>query len=776
MKHTYNPTRGVIAGLVARSCLTLLLLTGLAGCSDLVKPDLVNPEAGTSLGTGRLTIALTGTGTGERTLFPSAPESFSKYELAFTPKSGQKAMDPVMFTEGTSHSLTLPVGDWTITALAYIRIQDIAGITDGDYVAARGTKDVTVSTADMYETIDLRGGVDEEGKGVFSYDITLPEDLGSASLEMLDLEGKPVKWVDLKLTASGSFALDSGYYLLKISRAKGGDAEVRAEVVHIYTALTTEAVGPGYDFTGFSGITEVVLGFLSAQPANTAGSPYTVALRALDMETDLGKGSDPLGLLFEVLAGKYVNLDLSACVGGHIQSVAYDTANSRPNRDKIVSLTLPDTVTGIGEYAFRGCTSLASIDLPDSLITMGSGAFYGTSLVSVDLPDSVTSVDLSGCALLTSIDLPDSLTSIGYEAFYGCTSLASIDLPDSLTTIGEWAFSDCTSLAAIDLPDSLTAIGAYAFSGCTSLASIDLPDSLTAIKYMAFSDCTSLASIDLPDSITAIGGRAFWGCTSLASIDLPDSLTAIEYGAFEGCTSLAAIDLPDTLITIGGATFYGCTKLASIDLPDTLSSIGSYAFYGCTSLASIDLPDGLTSIEYMAFFYCTSLASIDLPDSLTSIGERAFSYCTSLASIDLPDSLTSIDEWAFSDCTSLAAIDLPDSLTSIGEWAFSYCTSLASIDLPDSLTSIGNYAFSWCTSLASIDLPDTLTEIGGQAFDGCTSLKIVLSRNTTPPVLGSYAFYNTPSSLLIYVPDTSVDAYKSAWGYSSSIKPLSELP
>jgi hypothetical protein len=183
MKHTYNPTRGFIAGLLA-----LLALLGLAGCSDVLKPI---PEAGASpleAGAGRLTITLTGTG-GERTLFPGAPKSFSKYELAFTPKSGQEGIAPVMFTEGTSHSLTLPVGSWTITALAYIRIQDIAGITDGDYAAARGSKDVTVSTSDVYETIDLRGGVDGEGKGVFTYDITVPGDAESAVLEILPLEG-----------------------------------------------------------------------------------------------------------------------------------------------------------------------------------------------------------------------------------------------------------------------------------------------------------------------------------------------------------------------------------------------------------------------------------------------------------------------------------------------------------------------------------------------------------------------------------------------------------
>jgi hypothetical protein len=109
---------------------------------------------------GQLTIALTGTGDigGERTLVPTAPESFSKYELVFTPESGQPGVPTVTLTEGTSHSLTLPAESWTITALAYIRIQGVEGITDGDYAAARGSKAVTISSsAAVNETIDLRG-------------------------------------------------------------------------------------------------------------------------------------------------------------------------------------------------------------------------------------------------------------------------------------------------------------------------------------------------------------------------------------------------------------------------------------------------------------------------------------------------------------------------------------------------------------------------------------------------------------------------------------------
>ncbi len=202
-------------------------------------------------------------------------------------------------------------------------------------------------------------------------------------------------------------------------------------------------------------------------------------------------------------------------------------------------------ITSIGDDAFNGCTSLASITIPDSVTSIGSSAFYNcTSLASVTIPDSVTSIAnyaFEGCTSLTSITIPDSVTSIGRSAFSGCTSLASITIPDSVTSIGSSAFKGCTSLTSITIPDSVTRIGEWTFYDCTSLTSINIPDSVTSIGDYAFCDCTSLASITIPDSVTSIGEWAFRGCTSLASITIPDSVTSIGDSAFRDCTSLTAV-------------------------------------------------------------------------------------------------------------------------------------------------------------------------------------------------------------------------------------------
>ena len=183
---------------------------------------------------------------------------------------------------------------------------------------------------------------------------------------------------------------------------------------------------------------------------------------------------------------------------------------------------IPDYVTGIGNYAFYGCSGLTSITIPDSVTSIGDYAFDGCSgLTSITIQDGVTSIGnkaFSGCSGLTSITIPDSVTSIGYSAFYGCSGLTSITIPDGVTSIDSHAFYGCSSLTSITIPDNVTSIGYYAFSGCSSLTSITIPDGVTGIGDYAFYGCSRLTSITIPDGVTSIGSHAFYGCSSLTSI------------------------------------------------------------------------------------------------------------------------------------------------------------------------------------------------------------------------------------------------------------------
>ena len=274
--------------------------------------------------------------------------------------------------------------------------------------------------------------------------------------------------------------------------------------------------------------------------------------------------------------------------------------------------------------------------------------------------------------------------------------------------------------------------------------------------------------ITFDGNITLIGNSAFEDCSSLVSITISENVNSIESFAFYGCLSLANITIPDGVILIGGCAFYNCTALDSITIPNSVTSIGDSTFRECRSLASVTIGNGVTSIGEYTFSGCSKLASVSIGNSVTSIGYSAFDNCTSLTSVTIPDSVTSIGIGAFLGCGSLTNITIGDSVTSIGNSAFSGCSKLVSVSIGNSVTTIGNGAFRSCLSLANITIPNSVTSIGDTAFFDCNSLMEVYCKPTTPPMgITVLTFHLNASSRKIYVPASSVEAYKSASGWSS---------
>ncbi|MBD5239055.1 MAG: leucine-rich repeat domain-containing protein [Bacteroidales bacterium] len=235
-------------------------------------------------------------------------------------------------------------------------------------------------------------------------------------------------------------------------------------------------------------------------------------------------------------------------------------------------------VTTIGNSAFKDCSSLTSVTIPNSVTYLSRFAFENcSSLTSITIGNSVTAIGSSafeGCTSLTSVTIPNSVTEISYSAFKDCSSLTSVTIPNSVTEIYGFAFLNCSSLTSITIPNSVTEIGQSLFKGCTSLTSITIGNSVTKIDYGAFSDCTSLTSVTIPNSVTEIGYRAFEGCTSMTSITIGNSVTKIDYRAFEGCTSLKELTLPESVTKIGYDTFQesGLTELTVLNpIPPTIA-------------------------------------------------------------------------------------------------------------------------------------------------------------------------------------------------------------
>ena len=401
------------------------------------------------------------------------------------------------------------------------------------------------------------------------------------------------------------------------------------------------------------------------------------------------------------------------------------------------AITIPSTlggypVTSIRDGAFWGCSSLASVTIPDSVTSIGDSAFaFCSSLTSVTIPNSVTSIGdnaFDRCSSLKSVTIPDSVTSIGIGVFGGCSSLTSVTIPNSVTSIGGVAFCCCSSLTGVTIPDGVTSIGFCAFSGCSSLTSVTIPNSVTSIGDLAFDGCSSLKSVTIPNSVTSIGDNAFSLCSSLKSVTIPNSVTSIGKDAFSACKSLTSVTIPNSVTSIGDGAFSGCKSLASVTIPNSVTSIGDWAFVDCSSLTRVTIPDSVTSIGGGAFSECKGLADLD---GFIIIRGVLYGYCGEGKEVLIPNSVTSIGDWAFFDCSSLTSVTIPNSVTNIRDGVFKGCSSLTSVIIPNSVTRIGEYAFYDCSSLTSVTIPNSVTSIGERAFSECGELTIYTDKGNS---------------------------------------------
>ena len=224
-----------------------------------------------------------------------------------------------------------------------------------------------------------------------------------------------------------------------------------------------------------------------------------------------------------------------------------------------------------GDEKYSGSITIPSSikvnDVEYSVTSIRPGAFSNCGLTSITIPNSVTSIGdeaFCQCYDLTSITIPNSVTSIGPSTFYYCSGLISITIPNSVTSIGTYAFSGCSGLSSITIPNSVTSIGNWAFSECSGLTSITIPNSVTSIGIGVFFDCHGLISITIPNSVTIIDRYAFGYCSGLTSITIPNSVTRIEDEAFGLCRGLTSITIPNSVTSIGNSAFYECSKLENV--------------------------------------------------------------------------------------------------------------------------------------------------------------------------------------------------------------------
>ncbi len=413
------------------------------------------------------------------------------------------------------------------------------------------------------------------------------------------------------------------------------------------------------------------------------------------------------------------------------------------------SVTLPDELAVVGEFAFENCNSLKDIVIPDNVNKIGSCAFYN-------------------CSALESITLGNKLSEIGSDAFYGCSALKKVNIDDigawsnvsfgseaanPLAVVGELTVNGSTVTELI-IPEGTKTIGNWDYANMKNLTKVVIPDSVTSVGYYAFSGCENLKTVVLGSGVTSIGDCAFANCVSLESIELGKNITELGYDVFVNCKGIKNVTTP--------AVFLSYIPLASVEnitiFGNADDASGGYVNNNCfknsSVIKSVTLDENITYIGYDAFYGCTSLESVKFLGCSPEVLDSAFAGCESLKSVYI----NSVEDWSrikfedtysspfcyasrlYVDGVEVTEISVPSDVTEIGQYAFAGLVNVTKINIHEGVTSIGHGAFA-LTSISEIVIPAGVTYIGNDAFNNCASLEklTVLAENIS---IGQYAFAN----------------------------------
>ena len=394
------------------------------------------------------------------------------------------------------------------------------------------------------------------------------------------------------------------------------------------------------------------------------------------------------------------------------KSIAHDAVTSC---DNITDIIIPEGLVGM-TAAINGCSNLKSIFIPGSVKCLYDNFEECFSLEYINVSetnpyycsdngilfnkDKTELIKYPGNYHNTEYTVPNSVKTIGSGAF-AFSNIKKVIIPEGVEAIKSGAFA-FSSIENVNIPDSVTAIESGVFDYTPVYGSgnwengVLYIDNHLILAESAYGNCT------IKPGTRTIADSAFQWNTSITSVTIPDSVTRIGDSAFAWCSSLTNIFIGNNVQYLGKEAFSNCSNLECISIPKNVKRIEYSTFYNCAKLTDITLPDGLVIIDDWAFNQCKSLASIIIPSSVIKIGEAAFIYCNSLKTINLPNSLKTIENSIFRDCDSLVNIVIPDGVEEIAGYAFYDCDSLVSITIPKTVKSIGKEAFAWCYNLKTI--------------------------------------------------------------------------
>ena len=466
-------------------------------------------------------------------------------------------------------------------------------------------------------------------------------------------------------------------------------------------------------------------------------------------------------------------------------------------------LTLPETVTAIGEGAFADLSGLKTIIIPGTVKEIRRNAFRNNAdLENVILQEGVEVIGASAffdCTNLKNIELPESLIEIGTNVFFRCSSINNIIIPSKIETINNYTFDLCTSLTNIELPDGLQTIGVGSFQDCTSLEEIYIPGSVNSINSTAFMRCTSLNNIEVASGnqhykydeasgmlITTDGTNIVFISDAVLSstniLNIPQGVTSFTT-SISGYGNITTIIIPTSLERIGTAEMFPST-ISNVEVAEgnNYFTVENECLYNkdktnlimCfTKDSTVELADTLTTVKDYSFRQASNIEQVDFPDTVTTIGNQLFTPgLTSLENINIGPNVISINPlFKYNNYYGEVTIDANNPNYSIedNELYNKDKTELIAVlyeingqyIVKEGVTKIGDYALHYRTNMTSIVLPDGLKEIGNSFQNsGLTTIYIPNSVDT----IASYAFGSAANLTQIQIDKEPGSIVGSPWG------------
>jgi hypothetical protein len=400
------------------------------------------------------------------------------------------------------------------------------------------------------------------------------------------------------------------------------------------------------------------------------------------------------------------------------------------------SVSIPSTVTEIGDSAFKECPKLHSIYVADGNLNYVSvnGVLFDsptTKIVHVPqkasgyivIPEGVTSIPYAAFrdTLIHGVSIPSTVSYIDGYAFYRCYALSEVVLQEGIVSIGSDAFG-ATILHKIALPSTLNGIGSSAFSACYNLKRIENKSSLT-LTFGSYDQGQVAQSADVivekdgtvrkknPD---VIASEEILTSDGFLFLKTGDSYRLVKYTGEEETIALPA--------SMNGFSYslYRFQGGKKIIIPDTISEIHDNAFQYNGSITEVVIGANVKTIGDFAFSECSSLKRVYLSDSVTQIGEEAFSYCGRLEAVEFGNGLELIKKGAYRS-SGLISVELPASIKTLDPALFYLCDNLVSVVLPEGLVSIPSSLFASCPNLRNVSLPESLISISSSTIIFITS-------------------------------------------------------